>query len=211
MSENIYKEKDSKLKASHVIDIVNVIEHELHNVGCSLKDYKVSFNPSGFDISNIKVVINDRNKVIDVVKEAFPEVRHELDKHPNKYVWLAVNVSISEHAISKFGLDYVAYVKEPSDKIFITVSEPKYEKPISKTTEIDDISNNILNIDQSDLENAELPYKEQPREELPNPQEIANKLPEEIQPEESKLSEFESELTEPEIPEEQPKRKGSEY
>lgn len=182
MEKELFDEKDSKLSSAIALDVIKIIEKELNAVGCSLKDYKITFNTTGFDISEIQLTVNDRNKIISIAKQAYPEVRHEFDRNPNKYAWSTINVQVSEAVIKNLGLDYRAYAKTPSDRILVQVSEPKHEKPLEPKDDIANMADDMFSLDQSDLgpgEDFDLPFKDE-RPESPTPNDIANALDEKL-------------------------------
>lgn len=112
------------------LDVLSIIKQELSNLGCRLKDYYIRFTTAGFDITDIKIDVNDPKQIIDILKEADPAVRHEFGKAPSKYAFMAANVEVSRRVQDELGLDYKAVGFEDSDKVALSVTEPPVEKPL---------------------------------------------------------------------------------
>lgn len=125
--------KGSKLNTATSLDVLKIIRDELSRLGCRLVDYRISFTASGFDVTKIKIKCDDPRMVMDALKEAEPEVRHEFTHSPTKYAYTAANVEIARRVQDELGLDYEAMGFEDSDAINVSVSEPKEEKPLPPT------------------------------------------------------------------------------
>lgn len=125
----------SQLSKGIALDIVSIMRDELNKLGCRLKNYYVDFTASGFDIADIEIDVKDQQRVIDVVKEAEPEVRHEFAKSPTKYAYMAANIEIARRVKEELGLDYRAYAGQKTGKILVSVNEPKEEMPLPPSQE----------------------------------------------------------------------------
>ena len=129
-------ENDSQLSNGIALDVVSIIRDELGSLGCRLKDYYIDFTVDGFDISKIDIAVKDPQRIIDAIKEAEPEVRHEFSKKQNRYAYMAANVEIARRVNDELGLDYKAFVGEKTGKILVSVNEPKEEKPLPPSQEM---------------------------------------------------------------------------
>ena len=132
----VKSDKDSQLSAGIALDVVGIIRDELAGLGCRLKDYYIDFTANGFDISNIDIYVKDPQRIIDAIKEAEPEVRHEFSKKQNRYAYMAANVEVARRVSDELGLDYRAFVGEKTGRILVSVSEPKEEKPLPPSQEM---------------------------------------------------------------------------
>lgn len=122
--------KGSKLNTATSLDVLKIVRDELSRLGCRLVDYHIAFTASGFDITKIKIKCDDPRMVMDALKEAEPEVRHEFSHAPTKYAYTAANVEIARRVQDELGLGYEALGFEDSDAVNVSVSEPKEEKPL---------------------------------------------------------------------------------
>lgn len=125
--------KGSKLNTATSLDVLKIVRDELSRLGCRLVDYHIGFTASGFDITKIKIKCDDPRMVMDALKEAEPEVRHEFSHSPTKYAYTAANVEIARRVQEELGLDYEAFGFEDSDAVNVSVAEPKEEKPLPPT------------------------------------------------------------------------------
>lgn len=123
-------EEDSLLDNTVVLDVLAIIKQELTNLGCRLKDYYVQFTATGFDITKVKIDVSDPKRVIDILKEADPSVRHEFRKAPSKYAFMAANVEVARRVEDELGLTYKAIGYEGADRVALSVTEPPEEKPL---------------------------------------------------------------------------------
>jgi hypothetical protein len=128
-------DKESQLSKGVALDIITIVRDELNKNGCRLKNYYVDFTASGFDIADIEIDVKDQQRVIDIVKEAEPEVRHEFSKNPTKYAYMAANIEIARRVKEELGLDYRAYAGQKTGKILVSVNEPKEEMPLPPSQE----------------------------------------------------------------------------
>jgi hypothetical protein len=122
--------KKSLLDNTVALDVLAILKQELSNLGCKLRDYYIRFTTAGFDITDIKIDVNDPRQIIDVLKEAEPLVRHHFHKAPSKYAMMAANVEVSRRVDAELGLDYKAVGYENADRVSLSVSEPVAEKPL---------------------------------------------------------------------------------
>lgn len=125
--------KGSKLNNEIALDALKIVRDELNRLGCQLVDYYISFTAAGFDITKIKIKCDDPSVVLNALKEAEPEVRHEFSHSPTKYAYTAANVEIARRIQDELGLDYEAMTFEDSDAINVSISEPKEEKPLPQS------------------------------------------------------------------------------
>ena len=128
-------DKESQLSKGVALDIISILRDELNKIGCRLKNYYVDFTASGFDIADLEIDVKDQQRVIDIVKEAEPEVRHEFSKNPTKYAYMAANIEIARRVKEELGLDYRAYAGQKTGKILVSVNEPKEEMPLPPSQE----------------------------------------------------------------------------
>lgn len=221
----VKSDKGSQLTKGIALDVLAIIRDELGRLGCRLKDYYIDFTAAGFDISNIDIDIKDPQRIVDAVKEAEPEVRHEWSKRPTRYAYMAANVEIARRIKEELGLDYRAFAGEETGKVLVSLAEPKEEQPLPADQEIPDmlppeIAQSIeepLEMDQSpDMgmeEPMELPPEVTGPTTMPSPEE-ADMIPGESELEDMPI-EGGDEPTEPalspEEEEEKLKRPGMEF
>ena len=125
--------KGSMLNTATSLDVLKIVRDELSRLGCRLVDYHVSFTAAGFDITKIKIKCDNPQMVMDALKEAEPEVRHEFTHAPTRYAYTAANVEIARRVQDELGLDYEAFGFEESDAVNVSVSEPKEELPLPQS------------------------------------------------------------------------------
>lgn len=134
----------SQLSLSMSLEVLNIVRQELHNVGCTLKDYRIDFTTKGFDIKNIKVNVPDPKRVVEILKQSQPEVRHEIDKSPTRYAMMVANVEIARRVNEELGLDYGAMAYPKADVVAISVQEPKEEKPLPEPPKPDTVPQDVV-------------------------------------------------------------------
>ncbi|MEM3097483.1 MAG: hypothetical protein QXU32_02020 [Nitrososphaerales archaeon] len=129
---------NSKLSLSIALKVLEIIKQELARFGAKLVDYHIGFNKNGFIIKNVKVSIKKPNRIIGILKNIHPEVRHEIYKSPTKYAMTVASVEIGDRVNNDLGLDYKAFVYPKSDIALISVNEPEKEKSAPTRTKQND-------------------------------------------------------------------------
>jgi hypothetical protein len=135
----VKSDKGSQLSKGIALDVLTIIRDELGKLGCRLKDYYVDFTATGFDISHIDIDIKDPQRIVDAVKEAEPEVRHEWSKRPTRYAYMAANIEIARRIKEELGLEYRAFAGQETGKVLVSVAEPKEEQPLPPSQETPDM------------------------------------------------------------------------
>jgi hypothetical protein len=213
---NVGGEKKSQLSTVIALDALTIVRDELSKLGCQLKNYYITFNAEGFDIDNIKIQCQDPSRIIEVLKVAEPEVRHEFSKSPTRYAYKAANIEIARRIDAELGLDYKALEFEKSDKVLVSIREPKEEKPLPPSQQglPPEITQGVIEPFEPD-QNADLGIEEPIN--LPDmandtqesiPKAIGDFMPDEITPEDE---EEEEGIKEPELGEEEEERPGREF
>lgn len=127
-------EKGSELSNLTAIKAVQYLVRALNKFGqggITLKDWKVKFHSRGFDIVDIKLKLDDPQLKRDIAKrlrESYPGSRHDFDKNPTVYTFLAIHPTLGRAIRDKMGLDYAAY-DDGRGGISISISNPPAELP----------------------------------------------------------------------------------
>lgn len=112
----------------------------------SLDRWRAKFHARGFDLFDIRFKFHDialRDKIAAKLRNSFPGSRHDFDKNPNVYMFLALHNKLGKVIRKKLGLEYMAY-DDGIGGVTISVCSPPEELPFSQET-ADDLNQDYAN------------------------------------------------------------------
>lgn len=128
-----HEETSSSLPETVPYRVVKLIKQELKKMDCRVDKLRFNFygHASGYDIlfDGAKPLRKAAaRKVREKLKEAMPEAGYKMDKYPSRYCYAAVHSTVSQKLEEEFGLDVVAYFREKSDIITLSISHKRKQK-----------------------------------------------------------------------------------
>jgi len=142
-----HEETNSSLPETVPYRVIKLIKQELRKMECRVDKLRFNFygHASGYDIlfKGAKPMRKKaQRKIRERLKEAMPEAGYKMDKYPSRYCYAAVHSTVAQKLEEEFGLDVIAYFREKSDIITLSISHKRKQKedPEDLDLEMDDES-----------------------------------------------------------------------
>jgi len=110
IAKGIDPEKGSILTDETALSAVGVLKNILYDMDAKLMDFRVGFEPTGFDIKGLQIRCSSPQKILDALKDiqVMPgqlKPQSMYDKLPNSYAVSSIMGALKERAKNELGLD----------------------------------------------------------------------------------------------------------
>ena len=144
IAKGVDPEKGSILDDATALSALGMLKQELYEKDCKLIDFKIGFDPTGFDIKGLNIKCSNPQKILDALRdvETLPgqlKPQSMFDKMPNSYSISAILGTLKRRAEDEFGVslstasyenDYVVLSFFPAEeKEELMPEEPPMEEP----------------------------------------------------------------------------------
>jgi hypothetical protein len=144
IAKQIEPDEGSILDDETALSALRLLKQVLYEKGCKLADFRIGFDPSGFDIKGLKITCSDPQQILDALKdvETLPgqlKPQSQYDKQPNSYTISAVLADLKQRSSDELGLD-VRAIGYQNDYVVLSFfpgeQEPEPEPEMPEMPEI---------------------------------------------------------------------------
>jgi hypothetical protein len=135
IAKGVDPERGSILTDETALSALGVLKNVLFDLDCKLMDFRVGFEPTGFDIKGLSIRCSNPQKVLDALKE-IETVPGQLkpqsmyDKMPNSYAISAILGTLKRRAKDELGLDLRAAAYENDYVVLSFFPAEQEEEPM---------------------------------------------------------------------------------